>query len=102
MFEEINFLKQAATDIITILTRSPSTTTPSLQAGDPVRNALLELATQLNRIDVISEPSKVDTSILRVLPLVLNKHSDKHTQLPRVEYPDHNPTTGSTLQIRSK
>ena len=35
-----DFLKQAATDIITLLTNPPSTTTPSLEAGDPVRNAL--------------------------------------------------------------
>ena len=42
-----DFLRQAATDIITILTKPPSSTTPSLQSGDPVRNALLTLATQL-------------------------------------------------------
>ena len=42
-----DFLKQAATDIIIILTQPPSATTPSLQAGDPVRNALLTSATQL-------------------------------------------------------
>ena len=41
------FLRQAATDIIDILTLPLSTTTPSLQAGDPTRNELLGLATQL-------------------------------------------------------
>ena len=46
----VDFLKQAATDIITILTQPPSTTTPSLQAGDPICNALLDLATSLNQI----------------------------------------------------
>ena len=45
-----DFLRQAAEDIISILTLPPSTTTPSLAAGDPVRNALLTLATQLQRV----------------------------------------------------
>ena len=43
------FLRQSATDIITILTSKPSYTTPSLKVGDPTRNALLEIATVLNR-----------------------------------------------------
>ena len=49
----VDFLKQAATDIITLLTSPPSTTTPSLQVGNPVCNALVTLATQLNRIEEI-------------------------------------------------
>ena len=69
----MDFLKQAATDIITILTNPPSTTTPSLEAGDPVRNALLTLATQLHRIDTIPEPVKMDTPIPRVLSPTLKK-----------------------------
>ena len=36
-----DFLRQAASDIIDILTHPPSTTTPSLEAGDPTLNALL-------------------------------------------------------------
>ena len=53
-FPKVNlddFLRQAATDIITILTAPPSTTAPSLQAGDPTRNALLEISTVLNRAE---------------------------------------------------
>ena len=50
-----HFLRQAASDIIFILTPPPSTTTPSLQDGNPLRNALVTLATQLNRIDNIPE-----------------------------------------------
>ena len=42
-----DFLRQTASDIISILRLQPSTTKPSLQAGDPVRNALTTLATQL-------------------------------------------------------
>ena len=48
-----DYLRQAAGDIISILTLPPSTTTPSLEAGDPVRNALLNLATQLKRMQPI-------------------------------------------------
>ena len=44
-----DFLRQAVNDIITILTDPPSTTTPSLQAGDPIRNGLLQLATLLKK-----------------------------------------------------
>ena len=36
-----DFLRQAASDIITILTQPPSTSVPSLHVGDPVRNASL-------------------------------------------------------------
>lgn len=53
-------MRQAATDIISILTAPPSTTVPSLQAGDPTRNALLEIATVLNRTEklpVTSSPT---------------------------------------------
>ena len=45
-----DFLWQAASDIISILTLPPSTKAPSLAAGDPVRNTLVTLATQLDRI----------------------------------------------------
>ena len=46
-------LRQAADDIVTILTSLPATTIQSLKAGDPVRNALLDIATQLKRVDII-------------------------------------------------
>jgi hypothetical protein len=61
-----DFLRQAANDIITILTQPQSPTTPTLQAGDPVRNALLTLATQLKRIDNIPEPLPPPVSLPRV------------------------------------
>ena len=51
-----DYLKQAASDIITILTQPPSTTVPSLEAGDPTRNALLKLAKQLGRMESLPEP----------------------------------------------
>ena len=48
-----DFLRQAAGDIVNILKHPPSTVYPSLKAGDPVRNAVLELSEQLGRITSI-------------------------------------------------
>ena len=48
IFPEVSlddFLRQTATDMITLLTAPLFTTTVSLQAGDPTRNTLLEIAT---------------------------------------------------------
>ena len=50
-----NFLRQAAQDIITILTDTPSTTTPTLEAVYPVQNALLTLAAQIKCVDNIPQ-----------------------------------------------
>ena len=72
----VDFLKHAATDIITILTSPPSTTTPSLQAGDPVRNALLTLATQLNRIDKLPALQKPTAASPRVLTPTIQRFSE--------------------------
>ena len=87
----VDFLKQAAVDIITILTDPPSTTTPSLQAGDPVRNALLTLATQLKRIDTIPEPSTIDAQTPRVQPPAVHIPLQNDTQIPRVNTPAPSP-----------
>ena len=45
-----DFLRQAATDIITILTDPSLTTTPCLQVDNPIRNKLLQSATLLQRV----------------------------------------------------
>ena len=50
-----DFLRQAALDIISILSEPPSSTVPSLEAGDETRNALLKIATALNRIETLPE-----------------------------------------------
>ena len=85
----------------------PSTTTPSLAAGDPVRNALLTLATQLNRVQAIpflyQYPAPVASS--RVKPTMTPTHIAPPAPLPRVKI--HQPTsptytTASTLQHHSK
>ena len=46
-----DFLKQAATDFITILNATPFETTPWIHAGNPTRNTLLYIATVLNRAE---------------------------------------------------
>jgi hypothetical protein len=52
-----DFLRQAAGDIVQILKEPPSTVYPSLHAGDPIRNALVDLSEQLGRITTLSTPS---------------------------------------------
>ena len=73
-----DFLRQAATDIITILTAPPSTTTPALQAGDPTRNALLEIATVLNRVETMP----LTTTNQLTLPPQTVKHVKKVSLSP--------------------
>lgn len=46
-----DYLKQAAEDIIHILLHPPPTTVPTLSTGDPIRAALLELATTVKRVE---------------------------------------------------
>ena len=43
------YIKQAASGIITLLTHPPSHTVPSLQTGAKTKNALFDLATILHR-----------------------------------------------------
>ena len=92
-------LKQAASDIITILTQPPSTTIPSLQAGDPVRNALLTLATQLKRIEPIPSPIETPVAPPRVQDKPIMKTPGAVAPAPRV--PEKESVPASTLQIKS-
>ena len=60
-FPKVNLqdhLTQAAEDIITILTQPPNSTTPILRAGYPIRNALLDIAQQLKRVENLPEPTE--------------------------------------------
>ena len=104
-FPEINLtdhLKQAAGDIISILTQPPSTTTPSLAAGDPVRNALLTLATQLKRVQPIPEISTDIQASPRVDTPALSTHTSPHETSPRVGNNKIAYTPTSVLQRHSK
>ncbi len=47
-----DFLRQAATDIITLLTNPPPLLIPNLSAGSDTYNAILQLATILNRNEI--------------------------------------------------
>ena len=59
-----DFLKQAAFDIISILTNPPNTSTcPSLRAGDATRNALLDLAKLLHNDKEIEDKEIEDEEI---------------------------------------
>ena len=102
-----DFLKQSATDIITILTQPPAQNMPSLQAGDPVRNALLTLATQLQRVKPIPEEIRPEknppTAPPRVQPM--KKQEVKQQALPRVQSKDENTSSNPSLarlQLHSK
>ena len=84
-------LTQAAEDITTILTLPPANTVPSLQSGDPTRNAILKLAKLLKRVETIPEPHvdmNQDDDV--EAPRVLNRSSppimsqDDGVEAPRV------------------
>ena len=56
-----DYLRQSAQDIITILSNQPSITAPSLTVGDPVRNALVKIAQQLGRAELLTVPNEKNT-----------------------------------------
>ena len=93
-------MKQVATDISTILTQPPSNTTPSLQAGGPVRNAQLTLATQLTRIEQILPVVETVVPPLRVSAPIIAQHYTLVKQPPMVQL--NTPIPASTLQVHSK
>ncbi len=80
-----DFLRQVASDIITILTQPPSTTIPSLQAGDPVSNALTTLAIQLQRIEDIPENPATPAASPRVEAPAHNLAHPRVAPLPLVQ-----------------
>ena len=61
------------------------TTTPSLDAGNPVRNTLVTLVTQLNRIERVPESLPTyNAESPRVEPTTLTKHTSLPTPDLRV------------------
>ena len=78
----------------TLLTQPPSSTVPSLSAGYPVRNALLEIAEQLQRVEKLPEVAPLDNQLPRVQN-VSKPSPRKDVQPPRVAEPT--PTPLSTL-----
>ena len=59
---QYEFLRQAAINIFTLLTASPSTTTQTSHAGDATRNALLDIATIQQKTVYRSPPPKPITT----------------------------------------
>ena len=49
-------LKQVAEDMITILIQPPKNNVPSIKVRDPTRNAILQIAKLLKRVERIPEP----------------------------------------------
>ena len=72
-----NFLRQAAMDIVTILTDSPKDNLPPFEVGDDTRNALLKIAKTLHRAEQLPKhiPSAMDNidTLLTPSPKVQNK-----------------------------
>ena len=79
------FLVQAAGDFITILTQPPSTTTPSLEAGDLAKNELIALAIKSKQIESIPEPTLIPTApVPRLQSPILPQHIAPQVTAPRV------------------
>ena len=87
-------LTQAADDIVSILAQPPPTTVPSLQVGDTIRNALLEIATQLRRVEKIPNRPEIPAGPPRV-----ETTTNQPGQAPRVD--KNQPPTTSLLQEKS-
>ena len=93
-----DFLRQAAGDIVHLLTQPPSNLYPSLKAGDPIRNTLVELSTQLGSI----------TSLTPTETVKPNSSPKKRTASPRVVQTTSPPRvrahsgTSSTTMLKNK
>ena len=73
-------LQQSASDLVSMLTNPPSTTVPSLSAGDDIENAILEIAKILKRADVIPNLSAIcDAPLPRVAPTMTSKFTPMTT-----------------------
>ena len=77
-----DFLRQAATDLISILTHPPPSTVPSLEAGDATKNALLKLALLLNPSDDITTKIQRQNSISLATAQSLHRQASSSSQQP--------------------
>ena len=98
----VDFLNQAATDNITLLTSPPSKSTSSLQAGDSFRNASVTLATQLNRMEEIPILQKPTSPSPRVLTPTVEKIIEPVVHPPRVNVTTPTIIPACNLQNHSK
>jgi len=82
-----NHLKQAATDIISILSNLPKSTVPSLLAGEDTATAIYEIVKLLKRVDPIPDFNSSKYSIDASAPRVLKNKPAQHLQIS--EYNSH-------------
>lgn len=85
-----DFLQQAAMDIVDLLTNPTQTYIPSLKTGDPFHNALLDIATALNRVEKIPKTIlKQSTPFTATVPRVekTNKQKEKQSTPSTASYP---------------
>ena len=99
-------LKQAADDLITILTQPPKNNVPSMQAGDPTRNAILQIAKLLKRVEHIPEPVEEiihqdDASAPRVKPKPMPNESCNLPRTPTAMPHNVDEVTTDALQQHS-
>ena len=81
------FLVQAATGITSMLANPPKSAAPTLEAGDPIKNAILNIAKLLKRADRIPQlPAMQDAKLLRVQGITdTSKTPDQIIQPSRVQ-----------------
>ena len=73
------FLIQAATDIITILTQPKKKSIPTLEEGNSIRNALLQIAEQLKRVEKLPEPIQHEVNMNEYQALRVEKIPSQKT-----------------------
>ena len=79
-----DFLRQAASDIVTILTDPPSTTALKLQVGDTTKNAMLELASIFNRVAPLPKTQLPPSTITPTPRVQLSPRKTVQFQIPSV------------------
>ena len=91
-----DYLRQAGSVIIALLTNPPSTSALDPKAGDPTYNSLLQLATIFQTAEQIPSLPEKNSSVSPLLPRVTKNiqepRVDKKTQEPRVHNNLYKPT----------
>ena len=97
-----DFLRQAALDIIHILTNPPHNGLPPYKMGDDTRGSLLKIAKTLNRADKLPEaipPQNDHSSVPRVQQDKSSTVNNKSA--PRVQQKSSSPATPLTIKNRT-
>ena len=86
-----DFLRQAASDIVTLLTNPPKSNAPSITLGNSTRNRLLQLATLLNT-------NKIPTDVLRKQQQHTINEAQQLQQVQKTSSESPSPTQNQTIQ----